>query len=96
MPPKHRQKSSSEGTRFEVIDNELLKLTFIETLSASDVIKQLKLALFPQEIADKTDYLAAQSEQLKQTVKEKDEKIKALESRVNLLESAKDSIEQYP
>ena len=96
MPPKHRQKSSSEATRFEGIDNELLKLTFIETLSDSDVIKQLKRALIPQEIADKIDYLAAQSEQLKQTVKEKDEIIKALESRVDLLESAKDSIEQYP
>ena len=95
MPPKHRQKSSSEATRFEGIDNELLKLTFIETLSDSDVIKQLKRALFPQEISDKTDYLAAQTEQLKQTVKEKDEKIKALESR-DLLESANDSIEQYP
>ena len=95
MPPKHRQKSSSEATRFEGIDNELLKLTFIETLSDSDVIKQLKRALFPQEIADKIDYLAAQTEKLKQTVKEKDEKIKALESRVDLLELAKDSIEQY-
>ena len=95
MPPKHRQKSSSETTRFEGIDNELLKLTFIETLSDSDVIKQLKRALFPQEIADKIDYLAAQTEQLKQTVKEKDEKIKELESRVDLLESANDSIEQY-
>ena len=94
MPPKHRQKSSSEATRFEGIDNELLKLTFIETLSDSDVIKQLKRALFPQEIADKIDYLAAQTEQLKQTVKEKDEKIKALESR-DLLESANNSIEQY-
>ena len=95
MPPKHRQKCSSETPRFEGIDNELLKLTFIETLSDSDVIKQLKRALFPQEIADKIDYLAAQTEQLKQTVKEKDEKIKELESRVDLLESANDSIEQY-
>ena len=95
MPPKHRQKSSSEDIRFEGIDNELLKLTFIETLSDSDVIKQLKRALVPQEIADKIDYLAAQTEQLKQTVKEKVEKIKALESR-DLVESANDSIEQYP
>ena len=95
MPPKHRQKSSSEATRFEGIDNELLKLTFIETLSDSDVIKQLKRALFPQEIADKIDYLATQTEQLKQTVKEKDEKIKELESRVDLLESTNDIIEQY-
>ena len=55
----------------------------------------MKRALFPQEIADKIDYLAAQTEQLKQTVKEKDEKIKQLESRVDLLESANDSIEQY-
>ena len=95
MPPKQRQKNSSEATHFEGIDNELLKLTFIETLSDSDVIKQLKRALFPQNIADKIDYLAAQTEQLTQTVKEKDEKIKELESRVVLLESANDSIEQY-
>ena len=93
--PSIAKKSSSEATRFEGIDNELLKLTFIATLSDSDVIKQLKRALFPQEIADKIDYLAAQTEQLKQTVKEKDEKIKQLESRVDLLESANDSIEQY-
>ena len=93
MPPKHRQKSSSESIRFEGIDNELLKLTFIEILSDSDVIKQFKRALFPQEIADKIDYLAAQTEQLKQIVKEKDEKIKELESRVVF--SANDSIEQY-
>ena len=93
--PSIAKKSSSEATRFEGIDNELLKLTFIATLSDSDVIKQLKRALFPQEIADKIDYLAAQIEQLKQTVKEKDEKIKQLESRVDLLESANDSIEQY-
>ena len=90
--PSIAKKSSSEATRFEGIDNELLKLTFIETLSDSE---QLKRALFPQEIADKIDYLAAQTEQLKQTVKEKDEKIKELESRVDLLESANDSIEQY-
>ena len=82
MPPKYRQKSSSEAIRFEGIDNELLKLTFIETLSDSDIIKQLKRALFPQEIAHKIDCLAAQTEQLKQTEKEKDEKIKQLESRV--------------
>ena len=93
--PSIAKKSSSEATRFEGIDNELLKLTFIATLSDSDVIKQLKRALFPQEIADKIDYLAAQTEQLKQTVKDKDEKIKQLESRVDLLESANDSIEQY-
>ena len=93
--PSIAKKSSSEATRFEGIDNELLKLTFIATLSDSDVIKQLKRALFPQEIADKIDYLAAQTEQLKQTMKEKDEKIKQLESRVDLLESANDSIEQY-
>ena len=93
--PSIAKKSSSEATRSEGIDNELLKLTFIATLSDSDVIKQLKRALFPQEIADKIDYLAAQTEQLKQTVKEKDEKIKQLESRVDLLESANDSIDQY-
>ena len=92
---KHRLKHSLEAIRFEGFDNELLKLTFTELLSDSDVIKQLKRTLFPQEIADKTDYLLAQTEQLNQTVKEKDEKIKTLESRVVLLESANDSIEQY-
>ena len=95
MPPKHRQKSSLEATLFAGIDNELLKLSFIEILSDSDVIIQLKRAVFPQAIADKIDYLSAQTEQLKYTVKEKDEKIKELESTVGLLESAKDNIEQY-
>ena len=95
MPPKHRQKKLVRGYSLWRYWQWTTKTYLYWNSEWQWCYKTIETSSVPQEIADKIDYLAAQTEQLKQTVKEKDEKIKQLESRVDLLESANDSIEQY-
>ena len=72
-----------------------LHLRLIELLNDDGVVRKLKAALFPQEIADKLDRQSAQIEQLVTQLKAKDARIAVLEEKVKELEVHADNNEQY-
>ena len=74
MPPKQK---SSCATDSDVQNTDVILLRFVEMLN--DVLKKLRLALFPQALADKIDTLT-------QAIAEVNVKLEIKESRIAALE----------
>ena len=94
--PKARKPSSV--TDSDVGDTEvmLMVMKFIELLNDEEVLRKLKLALYPQALADKLDKLTHTIAGLTSQLESKEKRITALEEKVERLEGECEKVEQYP
>ena len=78
-----------------VINNETLALTVVELLKDDAILKRIKEVIFPSNLTDAITTLTQKVEKLTHELITKEGIIKKLEQRVDQLEEAADSTEQY-
>jgi len=99
MPSQKTKQKSSERKEdrdeIPIVDTDTLALTIIELFGDARVAAKLKKALYPQELVDKLDYLTKRVSALTENLRERDERIKKLEKKVETLVLDSDKVEQY-
>ena len=92
MPPKQTRKMSADA---EESDDSRIVMQMMSLLNDDTILKKLRDALYPRELANKNDLTNAKLTKLSAQLAERDEHIAELDKKVSTLEFELDELQQY-
>ena len=92
MPPKQTRKMSADA---EESDDSRIVMQMMSLLNDDTILKKLRDALYPRELANKIDLTNAKLTKLSAQLAERDEHIAELDKKVSTLEFELDELQQY-